>query len=381
MEFPLLPGVGLSTIVQSSPSLSSPSRIEREQPISTFLSILSLLCRLVNEGEENEFLTFTWALRDADFTSQRPIIGVGHHFVAYESPVTSQDRARRISGAETYCLKIPNLSSGSDHKELYHTILQGLRVLCHPSISKHENIIRLLGFEFIEDYDDYKVAWPVLAMEYAAHGTLTDFLQNGVGLAPDIFRMLLLDAAVGIDMLHRCNIIHGDVKSENVLICHHQTRKYVAKVCDFGLAVINPASDAKCRLPGGTWPWTAPEGREQLTVDGLRGTDIFSFGLMVWRVIVNIPNPFELLKPQMIRGFETSSLEDFISYAKVHDSFVESVIGTIRASRNGKSMMRYASDVVCSTLHKNPTQRDMSKAIFALTAESGRPVLRYVYAS
>ena len=105
-------------------------------------------------------------------------------------------------------------------------------------------------------------------MEYAEYGSLDDYQQNAM-LDHALTCELFLDIALGLDALYRCNVIHGNVKSENVLICRHPTRKVVAKVSDFGLAIINLTSDNVYHLPGGTWPWTALESRQRLSIKGL----------------------------------------------------------------------------------------------------------------
>ena len=105
------------------------------------------------------------------------------------------------------------------------------------------------------------ILWPGQSywLEYAEYGTL-DTLQEDIYVGPELSRILLLDVAQGLQALHDCNIIHGDVKSENVLVCRHHQRKYVARLSDFGLSVINPdASKHDHRLPGKTCLWSAPE--------------------------------------------------------------------------------------------------------------------------
>src|SRR5204863_1654776 len=96
----------------------------------------------------NKFFTSTTAVCDFNFTAQRPIVGVGHHFVVYASPFEDKDqKPESAGGAEIYCIKAPNLASrqasSSGHgsrafrDELYDTVLQELRVLCHPCLSNH----------------------------------------------------------------------------------------------------------------------------------------------------------------------------------------------------------------------------------------------------
>lgn len=345
--------------------------------ISPFLRILHLFSYLLDERGLDGLVTNLAALYDSSYTGTSPIIGVGHHFVAYGMPLENADRFQ-IGKADVFCLKVPNLSSSTSKDELYHTILQELRVLCHPSLLRHENIIKLLGFDFQEDYDNDELAWPVIAMEYAEYGSLDDYRQN-VTFDNELTRELLLDIALGLDALHHCNIIHGDLKSENVLICRHATRKVIAKLSDFGFSIINPSSNDRHHLPGGTLRWSAPECNQKLSIEGLQQADVFSYGLIVWRIIVNQRNPFDLLNPSILGSRTGLSSDEFVHQAKLSHTFVEFVVQTIRPL-DSRSIVttEFGESVLRSTLQKDPENRNVGKAISALTAHSTRYPHQYV---
>jgi serine/threonine protein kinase len=310
------------------------------------------------------------ALWDAQFTGQRPIVGVGHHFVVYASPYTDSDKCAKqaASGAEVYCIKAPVLANGPTSPEFrsdfYHTVLQELRVLCHPILSQHENIVSLLGLDFQEDYDNFEVAWPILLMEYAEYGTLDTFRQD-LNLEPVLIRRLLLDIALGLKALHDSNIIHGDVKSENVLICGHARRKYVAKLSDFGFALINPTLNERHQLPGCTRLWSAPESGNLLAVEGLRRTDVFSFGLIVWRVFLNCADPFLFLDRERTRVPPHLGHDEFVNRVKVNKSFPDLVILSLAQAHDET----YINIVVRATLSPEPSERDLGRAISELSQD------------
>jgi serine/threonine protein kinase len=312
------------------------------------------------------------ALWDAQFTGQRPIIGVGHHFVVYASPYNDSDKCGKqaASGAEVYCIKAPVLANGPTSPEFrsdfYHTVLQELRVLCHPILSQHENIVSLLGLDFQEDYDNFEVAWPILLMEYAEYGTLDTFRQD-LNLEPVLIRRLLLDIALGLKALHDYNIIHGDVKSENVLICRHAHRKYVAKLSDFGFALINPALNERHQLPGCTRLWSAPESGNLLAVEGLRRTDVFSFGLIVWRCFLNCADPFLFLDRESTRVPHHLGHDEFVNRVKANKSFPDFVILSLAQAH----IETYINIVVRATLSPEPSERDLGRAISELSQDWG----------
>ena len=81
------------------------------------------------------------------------------------------------------------------------------------------------------------------------------------------------------------------------MIFPHDTDKYVAKLSDFGCAGINPppgleTEDTTTRLIGYTPPFRAPEGGDALPSSQLHLTDVYSFGLLVWRVLADGNEPF-----------------------------------------------------------------------------------------
>lgn len=66
-------------------------------------------------------------------------------------------------------------------------ILIELRVLCHPPLQRHPNIVRLLGITWTKDQPrntselgEDLMEWPMVAIERAPHGSLRDFLGSHV---------------------------------------------------------------------------------------------------------------------------------------------------------------------------------------------------------
>ena len=344
-----------------------------------FIRILNILFTNTKTSSSDtgtkSFITNVGALHDTAFSPKCPILGTGHHFVVYASPFEASDRDfttvdGRASNPEVYCFKTPNFISGANastkeafREEYYHTTLQELRVLLHPQLRNCENVISLFGLDFQEDYDDYTVAWPVLVMEYAEYGTL-DTLQEDIRLDTELARILLLDTAQGIQALHQCNIIHGDVKSENVLICRHHQRRYIARLADFGLSLINAdVESSNHRLPGGTFLWSAPEIDDFLSVQGLRQTDVFSFGLLVWRVLVHNPNPYRLIPPAALDLQTIGTLNQTVTRAKSHERLVQLVLQTIEMQ--GATQI-YFRQTIEATLGKDPPSRDLDRVISVL---------------
>ena len=180
--------------------------------------------------------------------------------------------------------------------------LMELYALTHEPLRQHPNIVDLLGLAWGSNYFDSSHRLPVLVVEYADHGSLADLKQRH-DLTPSIRRLLALDIGHGLQMLHRCGIIHGDVKSENILIFSHPEREYIAKLSDFGFSMVREAADAEVYV-GGTGPWKAPEARSPVPKHFLRATDVYSYGLLLWRLASDGHDPFRFwaLTSTSLRG-------------------------------------------------------------------------------
>ncbi|EGB10756.1 hypothetical protein AURANDRAFT_8148, partial [Aureococcus anophagefferens] len=138
--------------------------------------------------------------------------------------------------------------------------LKALRALRHP------NVVALLGA--VAD-DDEGLLWAVL--EFAPHGSLHRLLHKGtpdellacfgardalpgLGVA---FWSVSTDVAAAVAFLHRRKVVHGDIKSANVLLGSYG----VAKISDFGLArVVGTRGFTRASAAhGGTAGYMAPE--------------------------------------------------------------------------------------------------------------------------
>jgi serine/threonine protein kinase len=157
------------------------------------------------------------------------------------------------------------------------TALRELQILRHPALSKHENIINLVGVTWEEELPEYNLGLnPALLLDFADLGTLGDVLQQEQPLSFQDKVEVCYDVGQGLSSLHEYGIIHGDVKAENVLVRSRGERKWIAKLADFDLSLIGPKTPQ--RLPGRTIPWNAPESEDSvdLCLCCLKLTDIYS---------------------------------------------------------------------------------------------------------
>lgn len=183
-----------------------------------------------------------------------------------------------------------------DTEEKLENVCLEILALMHPPLQSHPNIINLLGVTWTTE-KDVRLE-PALVMEYAEFGSLDKYLRNHDPLSILSKAEICVGIAEGLEVLHQCAIIHGDVKCENVLICKgsHGT-DIIPKLSDFGFSLVLQNTQMDDNIVG-TPRWNAPEiflgklSEFRKDPTNLPLLDIYSYGLLVWCVLKNGQDPF-----------------------------------------------------------------------------------------
>lgn len=129
---------------------------------------------------------------------------------------------------------------------------------------------------------------PYLAAEYVEGLTFRQLLSQGPPALPDTLK-LILQAAGALAAAHRANVVHRDVKPENLMV----RPDGIVKVLDFGLASITELqrgrdhSDTQAGMALGTPRYMSPEQARGLILDAR--TDIFSLGAVLYELVTGRP--------------------------------------------------------------------------------------------
>nr|GMD27545.1 Serine/threonine-protein kinase CTR1 [Ipomoea batatas] len=144
--------------------------------------------------------------------------------------------------------------------------------------------------------------------EYMVNGSLRTALQKSERNL-DKWKCLLIsmDVAFGMEYLHGKNIVHFDLKSDNLLVNLRDPHRPICKVGDLGL------SKVKCQtlISGGvrgTLPWMAPEllnGSSSLVCEKV---DVFSFGIVMWELLTGEEPYADLHYGAIIGGIVSNTL-------------------------------------------------------------------------
>jgi len=240
-------------------------------------------------------------------------------------------------------------------------LLLELRVLTHPPLRSHRNIVQLVQIGWQSDSFDMRLKWPVLIVDYADKGTLADLFENGIQLDFESKTSLFRDISEGLHALHACQIVHGDLKMENVLVCSTEDGALTAKLSDFGGALLDHGDDFQ--EPTGTPPWTAPEHLTRRTRQELLVSDVYALGLLFWRVAIDGRQPFE----DPVFNLPTNRAETLAAIArmKMTDGFVQSIEEYLRVIFDGAEMALLKT-LMENTVRVSPLDRSLDNVLAAL---------------
>lgn len=118
-----------------------------------------------------------------------------------------------------------------------------------------------------------------LAMEYASKGELFDYLQEAGYFPEDIARKIFTQLIDAISHLHERNIVHRDIKLENILL----DEQFNVKLADFGYSsYFHPGR--LYRTAAGTSSYFSPEMHEK-SLFSVEKADLFAAGLVLFALV------------------------------------------------------------------------------------------------
>ncbi|KAH8684315.1 ankyrin repeat-containing domain protein [Tricladium varicosporioides] len=272
------------------------------------------------------------------------------------------------------CLRPTSHRDTAEDSHRYRSLIQELRILRHPPLKRHPNLLRVFDVSWEPDPTDGTKLLPTVSTEFASWGTLSFFLLAMEDNDWPRKRRLLLDVVEGLSALHDCSIVHGDLKMENILVfaTESETFPVIAKLSDFGfsLDVSNPNDQQS--LVGYTPIWAAPEFAQKLSPEGLMLTDVYSLGFIVWSVAIGGHSPFEELSELQMANSADEQVEIF-NFLK--DS--NEILGLAAAHVNDHSGDLIGDILKCcsylaNSLQLDPSQRNLTFILENLRDESYR---------
>jgi serine/threonine protein kinase len=303
-----------------------------------------------------------------------PVTGRGRIFTVKRFPTSwGEDMAFDNIDAPAAALKCLTSSAhgGSEERSLrYRCLLQELRILLHDPFKKHFNFSRIEELGWESDPLLPQSFLPYLFTEYATFGTIQNFLIS-VHAEYRWKQRLILDVAEGISALHKCSIVHSDVKMENVLIfpCQDPNFPIVAKLSDFGFSLELDRCGEAIKLIGCTPLWAAPEAlRGPLPVGSIKLIDIYSFGFIIWGIAIGGKSPFEELE-----FLSASSMaEDWTSWKESNELVSMAVSRMYLTEPHANTNVDEICHLISSTMQLNPMDRNIDNVLRCLHGKCDR---------
>ncbi|KAL4868862.1 hypothetical protein BDV12DRAFT_196842 [Aspergillus spectabilis] len=276
-----------------------------------------------------------------------------------------------------------------------------VKALAAPELRSHPNINRLRGVSFeTQSHRPDGTLFPVLISDPSPLGNLLQFIQDPVRIVEGPFWECCLDVARGLQALHNNMCIHGDVKCENVLVFPSaglEGRKFVAKLTDFGCSMALDAIEpyTYTRMRGATPPYDAPESDSMIQRELLPFTDVYSYGLLVWRVAIDGADPFNHHRYRSSTGEGAASInhaairEDKYNEATLSlalSAIYDTVLGLEAATADS------LGEVLTIALSADPAERSLTRVsdiferrksfferrLFGLTPTAGRYLREFI---
>ncbi|PCH08355.1 PAK-box/P21-Rho-binding [Penicillium occitanis (nom. inval.)] len=220
--------------------------------------------------------------------------------VSKENPQESYSKQRKIgqgASGSVYVARVKENATSPVAREIYRThgprgqvAIKQMDLRSQPrkelivneiivmKDSQHANIVNFLD-SFLQDQNNE--LWVV--MEFMEGGALTDVIDNNPVIQEDQISTICFETCKGLAHLHSQNIIHRDIKSDNVLL----DRVGNVKITDFGFCAKLTESKSKRATMVGTPYWMAPEVVKQKEYGPK--VDCWSLGIMAIEMIESEP--------------------------------------------------------------------------------------------
>ncbi|XP_019454078.1 PREDICTED: uncharacterized protein LOC109355391 [Lupinus angustifolius] len=167
----------------------------------------------------------------------------------------------------------------------------------------HPNVVSFYGI--VRDGPDGSLA---TVTEFMINGSLKQFLHKKDRTIDRRKRLIIaMDAAFGMEYLHAKNIVHFDLKCENLLVNMRDPQRPVCKIGDLGLSKVKQHTLVSGGVRG-TLPWMAPEllsGKSTMVSEKI---DVYSFGIVMWEVLTGDEPYADLHCASIIGGIVNNSL-------------------------------------------------------------------------
>ncbi len=205
----------------------------------------------------------------------------------------------------------------------------------------HKNITKILEVFNDEEY-------MLIIMEYINGGNLFSFVKKRRKLSEKMAKFLFRQIILGIQHIHSKNVVHRDIKLENILIDFDNN----VKICDFGIGKVLENEDELLYDKCGTPMYMAPEIILANDDNGYKGfpVDIWSSGITLY-IMLSGSLPFNIKnKNNNKEDMALNSIKD------KNNIFLQNQIINVKP-KEIENISIEAKNLLKGLLNKNPSKR------------------------
>jgi serine/threonine protein kinase len=214
-------------------------------------------------------------------------------------------RARQRSTMQFHAIKIIHKDMSRSKLMKYCSSLRPQSEIDIIEHLKHDSIIAFVAsFESVE--------YLYIFTEYAHGRDLLEYMLTYGAMTEDSCRYCFYRVFLGIAYLHSSDIVHRDLKLENLVLSSTSSLSNV-KIIDFGLAKNNQRD--RCTTVIGTWNYMAPEvwynrGRlESERIFYTQAVDMWSMGVILYASLA-YETPYEVRPSTYVQDIFELSWDD-----------------------------------------------------------------------
>ncbi len=168
---------------------------------------------------------------------------------------------------------------------------------------QHPNIVQVFDYGRLPDGRYY------IVMEFLNGRSLTELIDEKAPFSLREALAILHQIASGLEAAHRNNVVHRDLKPDNVIVLEGENGEPRVKILDFGIAkmldgALGDAARTSAGVIMGTPLYMAPEQAAGSSAEIGPATDVYALGVIAYRMIsgqfpIDGENPREVLYKQV----------------------------------------------------------------------------------
>jgi serine/threonine-protein kinase len=165
------------------------------------------------------------------------------------------------------------LSGDSDSLQRFQREAENASLISHPNVAQ------------VYDFGEHGNLL-YLAMEFVEGQSMQEVLERDGVMHPDMVADVIMQSASALDAAHTQQVLHRDVKPDNIMLARNSDGTYLVKLVDFGIARAMASTDKRVTQTGmviGTPEFMSPEQIAGEPLDAR--SDLYSLALVAFMAL------------------------------------------------------------------------------------------------